>query len=86
MLYPSGREIRDTPLEELGEKRRKPKRNPSGRRIRGDDWLSPLTLNEPTLSHEPQINTGGVGTSDGFLLNRWHQNNVIQIRWPTDHP
>jgi len=68
----AGRKIRETPVDQLREERRRKKRNPTGRRIRRDDWLSPLTLDAKTLSSEPQVHTGGVRSSDkGFLNLSW---------------
>ena len=49
----AGRKLRETPVDQLREERRKKKRNPTGRRIRRDDWLSPLTLEAKTLSDQP---------------------------------
>lgn len=47
-------------------------RNPTGKRIRRDGWLSPLTLSKTTLSAEPEVHTQGVRSSDrGFLHIRW---------------
>ena len=47
-------------------------RNPTGKRIRRDGWLSPLTLSKTTLSAEPEVHIQGVRSSDrGFLHIRW---------------
>jgi len=40
------KEIRETPVDELREKRKEKKRNPTGRRVKRDGWLSPLTLDD----------------------------------------
>ncbi|MEM6472717.1 MAG: hypothetical protein AAF802_24360 [Planctomycetota bacterium] len=48
----------------LRNQRRRKKKNPTGRRIKRDGWLSPLTLSPTKLSSEPQINRQGVRSSD----------------------
>lgn len=68
----SGRKIRDTPVEKLREERRTKRKNPTGRRIRRDAWLSPLTLKRQVLSDDPEVHTGGIRSSDrGFLDLSW---------------
>jgi REP element-mobilizing transposase RayT len=68
----AGQKIRSTPVEKLRQERQVKGRNPTGKRIRRDDWLSPLTLDRETLSDEPQVHTGGVRSSDrGFLNLSW---------------
>ena len=68
----AGKKIRETPVEVLRQQRRRKKRNPTGRRIKRDGWLSPLTLGSKTLSADPQAHRGGVRSSDkGFLNLAW---------------
>ncbi|MEM6473434.1 MAG: hypothetical protein AAF802_28000 [Planctomycetota bacterium] len=68
----AGKKIRETPVEQLRKERRRKKKNPTGRRIKRDGWLSPLTLSPTKLSSEPQINRQGVRSSDrGFLHVNW---------------
>lgn len=77
----AGKTIRDTPVDELRKQRKAKKRNPTGRRIRRDGWLSPLTLDEKTLSGEPQVHTKGVRSSDkGFLNLNWEEYWEL-LRW-----
>ena len=40
----AGKAIRETPVAELKEARKAKRRNPTGRRVRRDGWLSPLSL------------------------------------------
>ena len=40
----SAKEIRDTPVEELRKRRKSRRRNPTGKRIRRDGWLAPMTM------------------------------------------
>ena len=64
----AGQEIRNTPVDQLREKRRAQRKNPTGKRIRRDGWLAPLTLQRDTLSGDPQVHRGGVRASEkGFL-------------------
>lgn len=68
----AGRKIRETPLDELREERQAKRKNPTGRRILRDAWLSPLTLKPNALSDEPEVHTGGLRSSDrGFLHLSW---------------
>ena len=68
----AGRRIRETSVEKLREQHKVKRRNPTGRRIRRDGWLSPLRLNPELLSSEPQVHTKGLRSSDrGFLNLGW---------------
>ena len=69
----AAKEIRETPIDQLEAKRKRQKRNPTGRRIRRDAWLAPLRLKPEKLSSEPEVHTGGVRSSDrGFLQVKWN--------------
>ncbi|PAY20587.1 hypothetical protein CKO51_05665 [Rhodopirellula sp. SM50] len=64
----AGEERRTKPVDELREKKRAKRRNPTGKRIRRDGWLAPLTLNRSKLSSDAELNREGVRASDkGFL-------------------
>jgi REP element-mobilizing transposase RayT len=68
----AGKTIRETPLDELRQRRKTKKRNPTGRKILRADWLAPLTLAENILSSEPQLHQDGLRASDrGFLHLAW---------------
>ena len=68
----AAKELRDTPVEELKQKRRKRRRSPTGRRVRRDGWLSELSLDPDTQSDNPQIHRDGLRVSDrGFLNLSW---------------
>ena len=68
----AGRKMRDTPVDELREQRKSKRKNPTGRRVRRDGWLSPLKLNPSILADEPQAHTKGFRSSDrGFLNLGW---------------
>jgi len=64
----AAKEIRETPVDELRAKQKQKKRNPTGRRIRRDGWLSPLTLAPELLSSDAEVHQEGLRASDkGFL-------------------
>lgn len=64
----ASRQQRETPVEELRRQRRTRERNPTGKRIRRDGWLAPLTLDAERLSDDAQVHREGVRASDrGFL-------------------
>jgi hypothetical protein len=70
----AGKAIRETPVAELQKQRKAKKHNPTGRKIRRDDWLSPLTLDKESLSLDPQRHSDGLRASDkGFLNVDWEQ-------------
>jgi len=77
----AGRRIRETPVEELRKQRKAKRRQPTGRRIRRDGWLSPLTLDSKTLSTEPQPHSGGLRSSDKGFLNLSWQDYWRLLRW-----
>jgi hypothetical protein len=69
----AGKELRETPVETLKQRRRAKRRNPTGRRIPRDGWLAPLKLNQQIESLQPQVHTAGVRASDkGFLQLGWN--------------
>ena len=64
----AGKELRDTPVAELKERRRRKKRSPTGRKVARDGWLCPMKLDDQTLGDDPQVHTGGLRGSDrGYL-------------------
>jgi REP element-mobilizing transposase RayT len=77
----AGKAIRETPVEQLTQQRRAKKRNPTGRKIRRDGWLSPLKLDQQILSLEPQVHVDGLRASDkGFLQLDW-RGYLSLLRW-----
>jgi len=80
----AGKQIRETPVEELRQRLKAKKRNPTGRKIRRDGWLSPLTLDQKVLSLEPQVHHDGLRASDkGFLQVNWDDYHAL-LRWTAD--
>jgi hypothetical protein len=77
----AGKTIRETPLDELRKQHKSKKRNPTGRKIRRDDWLSPLTLDREVLAQEAQAHRDGLRASDkGFLQVNWESYYAL-LRW-----
>jgi hypothetical protein len=68
----AGDNIKNTPVAELRKQHKKKKRNPTGRKIACDAWLSPLTLDKQILSLDAQVHGDGLRASDrGFLQIKW---------------
>jgi REP element-mobilizing transposase RayT len=65
----AGKTLRETPVDELREKNKAKRRNPTGRRIRRDDWLAPLTLQSDKLSSDAQLHQHGLRASNRGFLN-----------------
>ncbi len=77
----AGQKIRQTPVELLQGQRQASRRNPTGRKIRRDQWLAPLQLDPQILSLDPQVHAGGVRASDrGFLPLGW-SDYLALLRW-----
>ncbi len=77
----AGKVIRETPVDELRQQRKAKMRNPTGRRIPRDGWLSPLTMRREKLSADAEIHTDGLRASDrGFLDLAW-RDYLRLLRW-----
>jgi hypothetical protein len=77
----AGKELRETPVDVLKQRRKAKKRNPTGRRIRRDGWLSPLKLDQQILAMQPQVHATGLRASDkGFLQLGWKDYFAL-LRW-----
>jgi hypothetical protein len=62
----SGGEILSAPVDNLRDRRRAKRRNPTGRMIRCDAWLTPMRLSES--ADDPEVHKDGVRASNkGFL-------------------
>jgi hypothetical protein len=77
----AGEEIRTTPVEELKEKRRAKKRNPTGRRIRRDAWLAPLAFGSKRGSSDPETHKHGLRASDKGFLGISLNDYLRLLRW-----
>ena len=77
----AGKAIRETPVDELRKQPKAKKRNPTGRKIRRDGWLAPLTLSPGVLSDEAEVHGDGLRASDkGFLQLNWGDY-LSLLRW-----
>lgn len=76
----AGKEILETPVDELKRKRKAKRKNPTGRRIRRDDWLAPLTLGGK-LSGDPEVSKAGVRASDKGFLDLGLSDYLRLLRW-----
>ena len=77
----AGQQLRQTPVDELKRQRRKRKRNPTGRRVLRDSWLSPLELESQTLAGDAQVHAGGLRASDKGFLNLSCSDYLSLLRW-----
>ena len=73
--------IRDTPVDQLRRQRRRQRADPTGRRIRRDGWLSPLTLRADRLSADAEPHRGGFRASDRGFLNVSLKDYLRLLRW-----
>ena len=77
----AGDKIKNTPIEELKKQRKAKKRNPTGRRIASDAWLSPLTLDKQILSLDPQVHGDGLRASDRGFLQISREDYLSLLNW-----
>jgi len=77
----AAKEIRETPVEQLRQKRKQKKRNPTGRRIQRDGWLAPLTLAPGVLSSDAQSHRDGLRASDKGFLHVSLREYLRLLRW-----
>lgn len=77
----AAKQIRETPVDELREKQKRKKRNPTGKRIRRDAWLAPLTLSSDKLSVDAEANQDGVRASDKGFLHVSIRDYLRLLRW-----
>lgn len=77
----AGKEIRNTPVRELKRKRAQKRRNGTGRRIKRDAWLAPLSMNTTKLSHDPELHARGVRASDKGFLNLTLKDYLMLLNW-----
>ena len=77
----AGEEIKNTPADELKHKRRRKQRNPTGKRIRPDDWLAPIQLSPEALAGDAQPSVSGVRASDKGFLGVSQEEYLSLLRW-----
>ncbi|MCG8652004.1 MAG: hypothetical protein MI861_19340 [Pirellulales bacterium] len=77
----AGQEIKNTPVAQLREKRRRRRKNPTGKRIRRDGWLAPLTLGVTSKAEDPEVSRSGVRASDKGFLEISLSDYLRLLRW-----
>ena len=77
----AGRKLRETPVDQLRKQRQVNRRNPTGREIRRDEWLAPLTLDERKHPGDPQAHADGLRSSDRGFLNISLREYLRLLRW-----
>jgi len=77
----AAKEIRETPVDQMREKRRAKRRNPTGRRVKRDSWLAPLTLSPQLLSSDQQLHQDGLRASDKGFLHVSLRDYLRLLRW-----
>ncbi len=78
----AGREIRETPIEELQRRRQAKRRNPTGKRVPRDSWLAPLAFKPSGKSlQDAQVHTAGLRASDRGFLNLSFGEYLRLLRW-----
>jgi hypothetical protein len=77
----AGKEIRETPVGELKKGRKHKMRSPTGRRIRRDAWLAPLTLGRTKSADQPEVHRGGVRASNKGFLSISQQDYLRLLHW-----
>ena len=77
----AGERIRRSTVDELRRQKRRKHRSPTGRRVRRDAWLSPLTLDAKKHCGDAEVHREGVRSSDrGFLEIQWSEYWAL-LRW-----
>ena len=74
------KKLRETPVEVLRREKRAKKRNPTGKRIRRDEWLAPLTLGAKDAA-DPESSASGVRASDKGFLHIKLSEYLRLLRW-----
>jgi REP element-mobilizing transposase RayT len=73
--------LRATPVSELKRQRAAKRQRGTGKRIRRDAWLSPLTLARSSTADKPQVHRSGVRASDKGFLGLKVQEYLDLLRW-----
>ncbi|MFG0254944.1 MAG: transposase, partial [Rhodopirellula sp. JB053] len=79
----AAKQIRETPVDEL-RKEKATKRTPTGKRIRRDGWLAPLTLSPNKLSSDSEANRDGIRASNRGFLHVSIREYLRLLRWTAD--
>jgi REP element-mobilizing transposase RayT len=76
----AGEEIKSKPASQRRRERAAKRRSPTGKRIRRDGWLAPLTLG-PKLASDPELHGDGLRASDKGFLNISLEKYLALLRW-----
>jgi hypothetical protein len=77
----AGKQIRDTPVDQLRRERKAKRRGPTGRQVARDGWLSPLTLQPGKLAQDAQPHREGFRASDRGFLSLSSRDYLRLLRW-----
>jgi REP element-mobilizing transposase RayT len=77
----AGKSLRESPVEELKQARKSKRRNPTGRQVLRDSWLSPLELGQESLSSDAELHRDGLRASDKGFLNLSWSDYIALLRW-----
>ena len=77
----AGERFRTKTVEQLRNDCRRKRRNPTGRKIRRDRWLAPLTLQPGRQTNDPQPSRDGLRGSDKGFLNLSLRDYLRILRW-----
>jgi REP element-mobilizing transposase RayT len=77
----AGGELRRRPVEVLRQERRRTRVHATGKRVRRDGWLSPLTQQRETLSQDAQVHREGLRASDRGFLSLSMRDYLRLLRW-----
>jgi len=77
----AGEILKTSTPDKLRRRKAAKRRNPTGRKIRRDGWLAPLTLGKRSSGDDVEVSRTGVRASDkGFLDLDWHEY-LDLLRW-----
>ena len=77
----AGEKIRETTVKKLKKERKAKRKNPTGRRIRRDEWLAPLTMDRKSRADDPELNRKGLRASDKGFLDLSLSDYLRLLRW-----
>ena len=77
----AGKKLRTTSVTELKKQKAAKRKRSSGKRIRRDEWLSPLPLSQTATADKPQVSRSGVRASDKGFLKMSVTDYTCLLRW-----
>lgn len=73
--------IQNIPVSELKKAKQKQRVNPTGRTVRRDAWLSPLTMKPTEKAGRPEVHSDGLRSSDKGFLSLSMSDYLKLLRW-----